>query len=247
MGFKTLTSFKEEKKGNFFTLVDDGDYADVIFLYRDVSDVLIADVHYIKSNEYNGYAHCCGDGCPACAYGKNGIRIDSKLFIPLYNLETQQIEFFDRSSRFEYQLNRDVLSRYPNPSEYVFRITRHGEHNSRDTRYSIEARGKNSSLPYDAILAKFNIQLPDYYSTVVRELSIQDMSRMLSASGSSSIPTSEYDFGAVPRDAFVPPADVIPEPITVQAPAVTVPEPLNDAMNVPDTDDSADDLGDVSF
>ena len=209
MAFKSMEQFNEEKYGNFLILPNDNDYADVIFLYRSKADVLMADVHWIKSDSYAGYAHCCGAGCPACAYptkdGK-GIRLDNKLFIPLYNVTAGKVQFWDRSTRFDVQLARDVFDRFPNPSEYVFRVTRHGEAGDRNTRYEIKAVGKNTSMPYDKILADFNIQLPDYYSTVVRELSIAEMSSMLASPADSAM-------AAVPRDAYVPmPSMTIPAP-----------------------------------
>ena len=83
MGFKSVTSYNEEKFNGLFLLRNDGDSADVIFLDRNIDDVLVADTHYVKSADYSGYVHCCGKGCPACA---KGIRIQTKLFIPLYNI-----------------------------------------------------------------------------------------------------------------------------------------------------------------
>lgn len=214
MGFKSMEQFNEERYGNFLTLANDNDYADVIFLYRSKADVLMADVHYIKSAEYSGYAHCCGVGCPACAFptksGK-GLRVDSKLFIPLYNLTANKIQFWDRSTRFDVQLANDVFNKFPNPSEFVFRITRHGAAFDRDTRYEIQAVGKNTSMPYEKILADFNIKLPDYYSTVVKDLSIAEMSSMLNS-------TNDSGMSAIPREAYVPapsmtisPADIVGE------------------------------------
>lgn len=218
MAFKSMVQYNEEKYGNFFTLSNDGNYADVIFLYQSKNDVLIADVHYIKSAEYSGYAHCCGVGCPACAYptqNGQGLRVDTKLFIPLYNITEGKIQFWDRSNKFEVQFANDVLNNFPNPSEYVFRVTRHGEAYSRDTRYEIKAVGKNTSMPYADILAKFGVTLPDYYSTVCRELSVAEMSSMLNANVSASSV-------AVPRDAYVP------------APSMTIPTPtLNQNFDVP--------------
>ena len=58
MAFKKITDYNEEKYGRLFVLKDDKEYADVILLYRSINDVLIADIHYIKSPEYSGYVHC---------------------------------------------------------------------------------------------------------------------------------------------------------------------------------------------
>jgi len=109
MAFKTVKTYNEEKFGGLFLLRNDGDFADVVFLYQSIDDVLVADTHYIKSSEYTGYVHCCGSGCPACA---KGIRVQTKLFIPLYNIQDHEIQFWDRTMRFEPQLNQDVFSNH---------------------------------------------------------------------------------------------------------------------------------------
>ena len=209
MAFKSMTQYNEERYGNFFTLQNDGNFADVIFLYQSKNDVLIADAHYIKSAEYSGYVHCCGVGCPACA---KGIRTQNKLFIPLYNIAEKKIQFFDRSTKFEAQLKNDVLDKFPNPSEYVFRITRHGVAGDVNTTYQITAIGKNVEMPYAKILADNNATMPDYYSNVIREVTPTELDGMVNVSSSV----------AVPRDAYVP------------APTVTIPTPeIGNSFNVP--------------
>lgn len=220
MAFKTIDQYNEERQGNFFQLKNDKDCADVIFLYENASQCLVAGTHYIKSANYNGYVHCCGSGCPAC---QKGIRVQQKLFIPLYNLTTGKIEFWDRTPRFEPQLQNDVFSKFPNPSDFIFRITRNGAAGSVDTTYAIEAIAKNNVKSYAQILVDNGIQLPDYYSAVCRDLSAYELQSMLV---DTSKPLGEYTgtvaagaaaYGAVPRGAATPTA--IPEP-----PAVAMPE-----------------------
>lgn len=215
MAFKTVDEFNKERGyDNYFSLRNDGESADVIFLYRSTSDVLVADAHYIKSNDYTGYVHCCGRGCPAC--GK-GIKVQNKLFIPMYNLTTDKIEFWDRSMFFENQLNQDVFSRYPNPSEYVFRITRHGQPRDVNTTYEIRAVGKNDMLTYDAILAKFNTKVPDVYNNVIREFSSGELNLMLNNASDTSgaVPAASEmpSYQVTPRAAYNPAASVSAVPV----------------------------------
>ncbi len=205
MAFKTVDEFNKERGyDNYFTLRNDGEFADVIFLYRGVQDVLVADAHYIKSSDYSGYVHCCGRGCPAC--GK-GISVRNKLFIPMYNLTTDKIEFWDRSMFFENQLNQDVFSRYPNPSEFVFRVTRHGQPRDVNTSYEIRAVGKNDVYPYDVVLAKFNTKVPDVYNNIIREISAGELNLMLNnAAASDTVTSTNYDnipsYQVTPRAAY---------------------------------------------
>ncbi len=265
MAFKTLSQYTEDKNKDFFILQNDGDSADVIFLYRNANDVLVANTHYIKSAEYSGYVHCCGKGCPACA--KN-LRSDTKLFVPLFNYSTGKIEFWDRNTYyFEKQLMNDVISKYPNPSEWVFRITRHGQANSRDTRYQIVAVGKNSTNPYEKILADHNMTLPQGYEACVRDLTPSEMQAMLNSTDDAA-PTSEYSYVPTPRASsndYQPASTSIPEPVSVVPPAIgdgpaeyvpgmeaPVPEvPFTEGSTVLSPTDSAeestDDLGDVNF
>ena len=183
MAFKSISKYNEERYGGMFLLRNDGDSADVIFLYRSVEDVLVADTHYIKSADYSGYVSCNGRGCPACA---KGIRVQTKLFIPLYNIESGELQFFDRSVRFEPQLQNDVFSKFPNPSEYVFRITRHGAAGDVNTTYSIVVVGKNTVLSYDDILKKFDTKFPDYFYNVCKDYSNGELALMLNTSADTS-------------------------------------------------------------
>lgn len=199
MAFKTVDEFNKERGyDNYFTLRNDGDSADVVFLYRSTSDVLVADAHYIKSSDYTGYVHCCGRGCPAC--GK-GISVRNKLFVPLYNINTNRIEFWDRSMFFENQLQQDVFSKYPNPSEFVFKITRHGQARDVNTSYEITAVGRNDVFPYDVILSKFNTKVPDIYDRVIREFSAGTLNTMLNAS-SASLGSSSSNYAAADTPSY---------------------------------------------
>lgn len=216
MAFKSVNEYN----GNLFRLPNDNDSADVVFLYTSSAEQLIADVHYIKSPDYSGYAHCCGVGCPAC--GK-GWKVENHFFIPLYNIQNNRIEFFDRSTRFLSQMAA-VFSAYPNPSEYVFKIIRHGAAGSKDTRYEIRLAGKNTRFPYEGILAQFNATMPGYYENVVRTLSVAEMTAMINAQAAVSTPgftpvadSSMQEYVPTPRagyqsaipEAYVPVGDVM--------------------------------------
>ena len=63
MAFKSVEQFNDDRYHGLFRLVNDGDHADVIFLYQSIKDMLVAQAHYIKSADYSGYVHCCEQGC----------------------------------------------------------------------------------------------------------------------------------------------------------------------------------------
>lgn len=212
MAFKSLAQYQEDKNGEFFVLPNDGDHADVIFLYKSVNDVLVADVHYLKSADYSGYVHCCGKGCPACSYGDRGIKLDHKIFIPLYNFNKDKIEFWDRSTFFEQVLQKSVFGPYPNPSEIVFTITRHGEAGSRDTKYEITPTARNTSVPYEKILADFNVTFPEGYSKICREMTLSEMSSALYSHSTAPSDLGEYGYVPVARGSVSAAEDISPIP-----------------------------------
>lgn len=241
MAFKTAKAYNDERYGGMFMLRDDGDYADVVILYRNEDDVLVADTHYIKSADYSGYVHCVGKGCPACA---KGLRVQPKLFIPVYVLERSgsgdlnQIEFFDRSMRFENQLRQEVFANYPNPCEFVFRITRHGAAGSMDTKYEFRVMGRNNAISYDDIMRKFNTKSPDFFDQICKEFTAQQISDMLTSRADSTSPTMSDipEYTPTPRVSVaaapeMPAATVEADlpPFDVEAPAPA------DTMEIEDT------------
>lgn len=185
MAFKTLSNYSEQKYGNRLVLQNDGDSAQGIFLYRSLDDVLVADAHYIKSPDYSGYVHCLGANCPACA---KGIRKQTKVFIPFYRIdgENPELVFWERNTKFIPQLQAEVFNKFPNPSEYVFTITRHGVSGDINTRYAVAGVMKSTKLPYDAILSQLGITFPDAYGQIIEDMDKSRMYMMLSSGNSGS-------------------------------------------------------------
>lgn len=241
MAFKSVEQFNDERYHNLFRLVNDGDSADVVFLYQSMKDMLVAQAHYVRSSEYSGYVHCCEQGCPACS---KGIRVQTKLFIPVYNINKGAIEFWDRSMKFEPQMEKDVFQRFPNPSEYVFKITRRGVANDINTTYEITAVGRNAQLPYADILAKFNAKMPDYYENIVKTVSISDLSGMLISQANDNSAVSQ-DYVPVPRAGY---QSSIPETFVNASEAVSVPSETPSADDIADfADDGEDELPKAVF
>lgn len=197
MAFKSMTKYNEERYGNMFMLRNDGDSAEVIILYPSRDDVMMVESHYIKSDSYSGYVQCLGQRtCPAC---EQGIRIQNKLFIPVYVIDSDEILFWDRNTRFFQQLDTDVFSKFADPTEFVFRITRKGVAGDVNTRYEITAVAKNNLVSYDDILKKFDISFPDYYNTVCADWSSEDYAAHLVPAKTSVDVDSMPEYKISPR------------------------------------------------
>ena len=238
MAFRSMKEYNETRYKNLFVLRNDKEFADVIFLYRNYSDVLIADVHYIKSEEYSGYVQCCGRGCPAC---DKGIRVQSKLFIPLYNITANEIQFWDRNMTFENQLNRDVFDKYPDPCNYVFRITRSGAYRDINTTYSIQAVGRNTTQSYDDILKKFNATMPEYYDVICKDYSPEKLSQLLISSGSSAPSSDLPSYTVTPRVSVA--SSMIPETHDT----IEQDLPFDPIKEESESFDSSEEIDDVDF
>lgn len=213
MAFKSIEEFNDDRYKNLFRLPNDGDTAQVIFLYRSKHEMLTTNVHYINSEEYRGYVHCIGAGCPACS---KGIRLQPrKVFIPLYIVNCPNcpeyngtIKFWDRTTAMEQQLDRSVFRSFPNPSEFIFSIVRQGAPRDINTRYEIRGEFKNTHKSYDQICAEFGgirfvpTQSNDtgtYYENICRTVSIDTLGRYLSSnSGASAL----GDYVATPRAGY---------------------------------------------
>lgn len=249
MAFKSFSQYQEDKNGDFFVLPNDKDWADVVFLYKSANDVLVADVHYLNTSSYKGYVHCCESGCPACM---RNIDVQHKIFIPLYNITKNKIEFWDRTTYFEQQLQKNVFQNFPDPSQCVFRITRNGEANDRKTTYSFMPVGRNSARPYEKILADFGISFPDAYSRICKEMTAVEMANALDSKVSSDL--GEYGYTPIPRGQTVL-SDPLPEvttPVYSEPPVVAPPMPDSMPEYSPedaglDSDPGSEELDNVSF
>ena len=234
MAFKSINEVKAEKYSGKFILENDGDTAFVIFLYRSSNDMLAANAHYIKSNSYNGYVHCNEGGCAACA---KGLRIQTKLFVPMLVMtingnSVNEIQFWDRNMNFEPVLSQAVFKNFADPSAYIFQITRHGVHGSKETTYTITVADSNK-IPFDQIMSDYNVSFPAVYEKVIKEVDNATLSQWLATANAANTATNT----AVPQYVATP---------RVSAPQVTgLPNVLVDVEAPFDVDEAPFDVDDI--
>lgn len=189
MALERWVDSNAEKIGNQFKLMDDGDSANVIFLYRGIEDVLRGTVHYLKASNYAGDVFCLNKDCPAC---KRGVRAKNKLFIPLFNLDSGKFEIWYIDESFMNVLRPSVFNIHPNPSEVVFSVTRHGAHGDVKTQYSIIAAGRNGSHPYDKIIKDNGINIEEEIDKICKSFDARTITQML----------DEYDAARANRNSY---------------------------------------------
>ena len=128
---------------NYFSLKNDKDTARVRFMYNTMEDVEGVAVHQIEIGDRKRYVNCLReygspvDSCPLCAarYVQK-----AKLFIPLYDEETDSIKVWERGKKFFAKLS-SICSRYVNSEtdlvNHVFEIERNGKAGDQQTTYEI--------------------------------------------------------------------------------------------------------------
>lgn len=161
--------------GGFFSLKNDKDTAQVRFLYNGVEDIEGNAVHKVRvGTRKDGkpderYVDCLRsykdpiDVCPFCAAGK---KQEAKLFVPLYNIDEDKVQIWDRGKKF-FQKISSLCARHPNFVSNIFEIERCGERGDTSTTYEVYHVEKD-----DAQLEDFD--MPDM-STIVLEKSADDM------------------------------------------------------------------------
>lgn len=142
----------------FFQLKDDGDKARVRFMYNSIEDVVLDTVHEVPVLDENGdpimtpygkprthYVNCLResynspvDDCPFCREKKYQL---VKLFIPVYNLDENMVQIWERGKTFQKDIGRAV-SKHPDTVSQVFEIERVGEKGDKQTKFYIDPVGK---------------------------------------------------------------------------------------------------------
>lgn len=139
--------------GGYFRLDDDGDVAQVRFLYNSIADVEGVSVHELKEYDDKGkikkktYVECLreyGDPvevCPFCAAkGFDAQFAQVKYFVPLYNIKEKRIQTWERGKKFGQKIT-SICARYAKEGvplvSHIFEIERNGAKGEQTTQYEI--------------------------------------------------------------------------------------------------------------
>ena len=160
---------------NYFSLKNDKDTARARFMYNTMEDVEGVAVHQIEIGDRKRYVNCLReygspvDSCPLCAarYIQK-----AKLFIPLYDEETDSIKVWERGKKFFAKLS-SICSRYVNSEtdlvNHVFEIERNGKAGDQQTTYEIYEVDKDDTTLED--LPEFE----DVLGTIVLDKTAEEL------------------------------------------------------------------------
>lgn len=137
-----MDNYGSDSLCNFFTLKDDGDTAIVRFMYNSAEDIEALSVHRVEVDPVTHklrYVDCprsYTDPLEVCPFCAAGMVAQAKIFIPLWDEETETVKIWERGKTFKVRLAK-IAGAYPNISQHRFEIERKGAANSKDTTYNI--------------------------------------------------------------------------------------------------------------
>ena len=124
-------------KNNYFSLKDDRDTAKVRFLYNDINDVEGVAVHEVEIGNNRIDVECLRaynepvSKCPLC---EAGYKVNAKLFVPVYDLNSNESKIWTRGKTFFSKLS-SLCSRYNPLVATTFEIERVGKKGDTNTTY----------------------------------------------------------------------------------------------------------------
>lgn len=150
-GINDADKYGGQGGGGFFSLKNDKDTARVRFLYDNIDDVQGLAVHQIEIDGKKRYVNCLReygqpmDVCPLCA---NKQFVTAKYFVPLYNIDDERIQTWERGKKFGAKLS-SLCSRYPHLVSHTFEIERNGKQGDTQTTYEIYETGDDDTTIND--------------------------------------------------------------------------------------------------
>lgn len=164
--------------GSYFSLKDDKDTARVRFLYDGADDIEGFSVHRVKVGERERYVNCLvdeGGSIADCPFCRERLPKFAKLFIPLYNEDTDQLQTWERGQKF-YGTISGLCARYPNLVARTFDIERNGKKGEQTTTYSVYPVGDADGTTVQDILDDLGVEeIPNPLGTIILDKSADDM------------------------------------------------------------------------
>lgn len=182
----------------YFSLKNDKDVARVRFMYNGIDDVEGFAVHEVEVDGKKRYVNCLReynqpvDSCPFCAARKFQV---AKLFIPVYNIDEDKIQIWERGKKFFAKIS-SICTRYSNLVSHVFEIERNGKAGDTQTTYEIYEVSQDETTFEDLP------EMPDILDGVVLDKTYDEMNYFLD---NDEFPSD--DSSATPRRGSDAPRD----------------------------------------
>lgn len=142
-GVNDAENYGGSGSSSFFSLKNDKDIARVRFMYNTMDDIEGLAVHEVTVGDKKRYVNCLRaydeprSKCPFCE--ANNMQ-KAKFYIPLYNLDTDEVQIWERGRNFAQKLS-SICARYSSADKplvsHIFEIERNGKPRDTSTTYEI--------------------------------------------------------------------------------------------------------------
>ena len=190
-GAHEVDNYGSNGGGSFFTLKDDGDIARVRFMYNSMEDVEGYAVHEVEIDGKKRYVNCLRSynepksACPFC--NANSFQ-RAKLYIPLYDIEADEVKIWERGKNFFPKMS-SICARYSKADTplvaHTFEIERRGKKGDTSTTYEIYETGCDDTILEDLP------EIPEVLGTIILDKTADEMEYFL-------------DYGAFPNNTGAP-------------------------------------------
>lgn len=129
--------------GGFFSIQNDKETKQVRFMYETLDDIEGTSVHKVEVNGKDRYVNCLReynqpiDDCPFC---REHYPVQARLFIPIYNIEEDSVQIWDRGKTM-FQTLTGQCSRHCDDKTHIcnniFDVERQGKPKDKKTQYAI--------------------------------------------------------------------------------------------------------------
>lgn len=162
--------------GGFFSIAEDKGTKQVRLLYESVDDIQGDSVHKVKVGDKDRYVNCLrayNDPIDACPFCKAHIPVQARLFIPLYNIDADEVQIWDRGKSM-FQKLVSVCERATRKGSsivnHVFTVERIGKPKDTKTTYEIYDDDED-----DTEITEFTLPTIIGPKALVLDKSVEDM------------------------------------------------------------------------
>lgn len=149
--FEESEHYQAKSNNSFFKLQNDGQSAVCRFMFNTINDLEGFSLHEVEVNGKRRVVNCLRayddpiDNCPFC---KANMSVVSKLYIPVYNCDSQEVQIWERSGAFFKKFIEPCAHNNPLVSG-VFKVTRRGKAGDKKTDYDLYPIDKDDTTLED--------------------------------------------------------------------------------------------------
>lgn len=160
--------------GSYFKLSNDKEVARVQLLGNDMNDFPGYAVHDVEVDGKHKWVNCLreyNDPIDACPFCRAKIKQQAKLFIPLFNLDADEVQIWERGKNF-FPTLAGYCARNPKVVSIITEIERHGKPKDTSTTYQLYP---TKDEPEYTKLEDFEDEIPEILGRYVLDKTAEDM------------------------------------------------------------------------